>query len=96
MTLSVIYTLTASAGAGDQLEPVLQELGRFVQKLPGSAGVTLLRLEENPDRFLFIEHWPSSEVYATASKLVPPEAFAPLKPLLGEPPARELAAEILL
>jgi len=96
MTMGVIYTLTALAGAGNQLEPVLQELASFVQKLPGSKGVTLLRLEQNPDRFLFVEHWPSIDVYTAASNLVPPEAFAPLKPLLGEPPARELATDIFV
>jgi len=88
MAIKVVYDMTAQTGKGDEFAGVLAELAATIRALPGCAGVEVLRKQDAADQFLSAESWPSDEAYAEAGKLVPQTAFAPLKPLLGGPPAR--------
>ena len=92
MAIKVIYDMTAQAGKGDEFAGVLAELAATVRTLPACEGVDVLRKQDATDQFLFIESWPSDAAYAEAAKQLPPTAFAPLKPLLGGPPARAVYA----
>ncbi|OCC25154.1 hypothetical protein MB02_00190 [Croceicoccus estronivorus] len=90
MAIRVIYEMTAQTDQGDAFTAVLADLATTIRGLPGCEGVDVLRRQDNPDQFLFMEKWPSGEVYDEAAKMVPKTAFAPLKPLLGGPPARSV------
>ena len=90
MAIRVVYDMVAQNGQGDAFAAALSDLASTIRALPGSDGVDILRKQDNEDQFLFIENWPSDQAYAEASQLVPKTAFAPLKPLLGGPPARSV------
>ena len=93
MTLAILYEMTARAGESGALGQALDLLAHNIRALPGCSEVRVWADSADAHRFVFIEQWPSLAVYDTGAKLLPPEAFAPLKPLLEGKPGRRVLIE---
>jgi quinol monooxygenase YgiN len=93
MGLAVMYEMTALEGEGGALGQALDLLAHNIRALPGCAAVHFWADSADARRFVFIEQWPSQAVYDAGAKLLPPEAFAPLKPLLDGKPGRRVLIE---
>lgn len=90
MTLVVMYDMTAQAGSAEAFATALQDLGAVVGKLPGCADVAILTDTSDAQAFVFIEKWESQQAYDSGAALMPPDAFAVLKPLLAAKPVRRV------
>lgn len=84
----MIYDMVALSGQSFALSNALDRLASAIRGLSGCAGVTLLQDNADEQRFLFIEHWPSREVYQQASRQLPASAFSPIKTFLAQSPIR--------
>ena len=93
MPLAIMYEMTAREGESGALGQQLHLLAHNIRALPGCDAVSLWADSADAHRFVFLEQWPSQAAYDAGAKLLPPEAFAPLKPLLDGKPARRVLVE---
>lgn len=80
------YVLTAKPGKSEELQSILSSLRAAVSSCIGILHVDLLQTRQSPDIFIFVEHWESQEVHATAARHMPPELINALKTTLSGPP----------
>lgn len=85
MTIIRHYAMRAGDGQADALLTALHELARVVGSLEGCEGIDLLRDQDDPARFVFLERWTTADAHKAAAGKLPRELIGAVLAPLADP-----------
>ena len=85
MAIAHSYAMTAREGSEEALGTALDALAAAVKGIAGSQGTIVLNDRKEPQKFLFIELWDSTESRKAAGSQLPREVMGAIMAALGGP-----------